>query len=74
MNYTKVTALINGEAEVIYITASELERCRNRVGKEGCEDDKVDIDSEPSETITVAEVWNMTKSAGNARRRVSFAK
>ena len=39
--YTKITAMIKGEAEVLYLTDSELERCRNRLGKEGCEDTKV---------------------------------
>lgn len=36
--YTKVTAVIKNKPEVIYLTDSELERCRNRLGKEGCED------------------------------------
>ena len=36
--YTKGTAVIKNKPEVIYLTDSELERCRNRLGKEGCED------------------------------------
>ena len=39
--YNKVTAMINNKAEVLYLTDSELERCRNRLGKEGCEDVKI---------------------------------
>ena len=39
--YNKVTAMINNKAEVLYLTDSELERCRTRLGKEGCEDVKI---------------------------------
>ncbi len=62
--YNKLTALINGKAEVLYLTDSELERCRNRLGKEGCEDTKVgDIKS-------IEEIRRMPPTDSSMRRKV----
>ena len=62
--YTKVVAIIKGKMEVFYITDSEMERCRNRVGKEGCEDTSM------GNMSTVEDVWKVRRTEGNAKRKV----
>ena len=60
--YNKVVATIDGNTEVIYVTNSELERCRNRVGKEGCEDASIS-------TVTVSrgdlKLWSRNKNSND---------
>lgn len=66
--YTKVTAIVNGTAEVLYLTDADFEKCRKRVGKEGCEDASV------GQTLTIADIINMPRTDGNVKRKVLLLK
>ena len=72
--YNKVVATIDGNAEVIYVTDAELERCRKRVGKEGCEDASIDNADTKQEPITVAQVWAMPRKERLSKQKVIFVK
>ena len=62
--YNKVIAMISGKAEVLYLTDSELERCRNRLGKEGCEDTKV------GDIKTIEDIRRMPPTDRSMKRKV----
>jgi len=66
--YTKVVAIIDGNAEVLYLTDADLEKCRKRLGKEGCEDTSI------GKTSTVGEIWNMPRMESVLKRKVLVMK
>ncbi len=62
--YNKMIVIINGKTEVLYLTDSELERSRGRLGKEGCEDTSVGTMS------TVEDIYKLPRTEGTLKKKV----